>query len=112
MLWLKRITHPTDFFKCDATGKILFYGDFYYEDDETGKRIDAQYYNQQKQQRRKDNWPYTEKFEYAQSDKEYREELKKAEQEALSAEMLDKPIGGGHAASNRSKELGTYQGGF
>ena len=111
MLWLKRVIYPTDFFKCDATGKILMYGDFYYEDDETGKRIDAQYYHNQKMQMRKENWPYNEKKEFYTSDKEYRKEMERAEQEALAAEILNKPIGG-HAASNRSKELGTYQGGF
>ena len=41
----------------------------------------------------------------------YDKEMERAEQEALAAEILNKPIGG-HAASNRSKELGTYQGGF
>ena len=111
MLCLKRIIHPTDFFTCDASGKILFYGDFYYEDDETGKRIDAQYYHQQKEQLRKETWPYTEDLEYAQSDKEYRADLKDAEREALTAEMLEKPIIS-HETDNRSKELGTYRGGF
>ena len=111
MLCLKRMIYPNEVITCDATGKILVWGDYYYEDDETGKRIDAQYYHNQKMQLRKENWPYNEKKEYYTSDKEYRADLKRAEQEALAAEMLNMPIGG-HAASNRSKELGTYQGGF
>jgi len=111
LLCLKRVIHPTDFFQCDATGKTLFYGDFYYEDNETGKRIDAQYYLNQKMQLRKETWPYNEKKEYYTSDREYRADLKRAEEEALAAEILDMPING-HEADNRSKELGTYQGGF
>jgi hypothetical protein len=92
MLYLKRITHPTDFFKCDASGKILMYGDFYYEDDTDGKRIDAQYYYQEKQKRRKEQWPYTKILNEAKSQKEYQDRLKQVERDVLTNEMLDRPV--------------------
>lgn len=78
-----------EFIKCDASGEVLMYGDFYYEDDNTGKIISAKYYHNLKMQRKQDmfdnSW-----LENAQSMKEYQDELKKAEEEYLTNVVLDK----------------------
>lgn len=91
MLFLKRIIHPTDFFRCDASGKILMYGDFYFEDDQTGKRIDAQYYHQLKEEQRENNWDYS-VLNDAENQREYQEQLKELEREALSQSILNEKV--------------------
>lgn len=89
MLILKRMQHFNEFQRCNASGKILMYGDFYYEDTETGKIIDAKYYQQLKDEKKKETFDSS-LLEYAQNDKEYREELRKAEEEYLTNTMFDK----------------------
>ena len=108
MLYLKRMIYPGEVKKCDASGKIMMYGDFYYEDDETGKCIEASYYNQLKMDRRKNNWPYTEVLEEAQNQREYEEQLKEAEQAALANEVLDMPMYG-EDSDNNDREVGKYK---
>lgn len=102
MLMLKRITRFNEFLKCKASGKIMMYGDFYYEDDETGDVIDAKYYHNQMMEKRKEEFDNS-ILERAQSQKEYQDELKKAEQEYLTATMLSKYVVG-HEADNYEKE--------
>lgn len=99
MLHLKRITHWNDVLECNASGKTLIYGDFYYEDDETGKIIEAQYYRSLVDKYRRDHWDKTD-LERAKSEKERREALKKAEQEYLSAAVLTKPVWGKGSMNN------------
>ncbi len=67
------------------------YGDFYYEDDETGERIDAQYYHQLKEQRRQENWDYS-TLENAQTEREYEQRFREMEREFLSQTVLDKEV--------------------
>ncbi len=99
MLHLKRVTHWNDMLDCDASGKQMIYGDFYYEDDETGKRIEAKYYQQLKDKYRRDNWDQS-ALAQAKSEKERREMLKKAEQQMLSDTVLDKPVWGKDSRNN------------
>lgn len=106
MLFLKRMIYPNEFITCDATGQVLMYGDFYYYDDETGKNISAKHYHSLKEQRRKDMFDNS-ILENAQSLKEYEDTLKKAEQEYLSNELLDKPMFG-KDSQNRQREAGTW----
>ena len=59
MLFLKRIRRFNEFLVCDASGEVMMYGDFYYEDDQTGKIISANYYKNLKEQRKRDTFDYT-----------------------------------------------------
>ena len=67
------------------------YGDFYYEDDQTGKRVDAQYYHSLKEEKREENWDYS-KLNEAESQREYQEQLKELEREALSKSILNEEV--------------------
>ena len=109
MLHLHRMVYPNEALECKASGKILMPGDFYYQDDETGEIIDAQFLYQKKMERRRENWPYTQDYENAQSQRQYEQELKQAEMEALAESVLDRPIWG-RESENRDKEAGTYLG--
>ena len=103
MLQLKRITCTTDFMKCKASGEILMYGDFYYQDmDDPSIVIGARYYNNMKKQRKENQFDYT-ILNNAKSQKEYQDQLQKAEQEYLQSTMLNMPILG-QEAENYQKE--------
>ena len=67
------------------------YGDFYYEDDQTGKRVDAQYYHQLKEEQREENWDYSTLNE-AESQRDYQEQLRELEREALSQSILNEEV--------------------
>lgn len=99
MLFLKRIRCFNEFLVCDASGEVMMYGDFYYEDDQTGKIISANYYKNLKEQRKRDTFDYT-ILNNAQSQKEYQDQLKKAEQEYLTATILDEPVFGKDSQNN------------
>lgn len=103
MLVLKRMTHPNEFITCKASGEVLMYGDFYYQDiDDPNIVIGARYYNNMKRQRKEEEFDYS-ILEDAQSQKDYQDQLKKAEQEYLQSTMLDMPILG-QEAENYEKE--------
>jgi len=90
MLKLHRITRFNEFLRCHASGEILMYGDFYYTNDD-GRVISAKYYHNLKKQRERDTFDQS-ILENAQSQKEYQDELRKAEQEYLSAQILEEPV--------------------
>ena len=69
----------------------MMYGDFYYEDDEDGTIVSANYYHQLKEQKKRDNFDYT-ILNNAKSQKEYQDQLEKAEQEYLQATILDRKM--------------------
>lgn len=103
MLVLKRMIYPNEFMKCKASGEILMYGDFYYQDmDDPSIVIGARYYNNAKKQQRQKQFDYT-ILNNAKSQKEYQDQLQKAEQEYLQSTMLDMPILG-QDAENYEKE--------
>jgi hypothetical protein len=90
MLTLHRITHFNEFMRCHASGEILMYGDFYYTDDD-GKVISAKYYHDQKEARRRDTFDQS-ILENAESQKEYQDELRQAEQDYLTNQMLAEKV--------------------
>ena len=92
MLILQRMTHFNEFMKCKASGKILMYGDFYYLDTDTGDVIDAKYYHDAKEKQKRDNWINTHLIDEAKDQKDYQDQLQKAEQEYIASTMLDKPV--------------------
>lgn len=69
------------------------YGDFYYQDDETGKVISAKYYNSLKKEREEENFDYSLR-DYYDSDQEYQRALQDKERELLSNQVLDMQISG------------------
>ena len=89
MLILKRMQLFNEVEKCDASGKLLYWGDYYYEDTNTGKKIDAKYYRQLQQEQREalaDDGTR----EYFENDREYQESLREQEMEILSNKLLNK----------------------
>lgn len=69
------------------------YGDFYYQDDETGKVISAKYYNSLKKEREEENFDYSLR-DYYDSDQEYQKALQDKERELLSNQVLDMQVSG------------------
>ena len=93
-LVLKRITWPYDCVKCDITRKLLAYGDFYYEDDEDGLIVDAEYYFERKMQKE-----YEKAFKnpelYAGADAiSYQTAMRQAERNLLDRGLLERPVAG------------------
>lgn len=99
MLSLHRITRFNEFLKCKASGEILMYGDFYYTNDD-GDVISAKYYYNQKMQMRREQFDQS-ILNNAKSQKEYQDELIKAEQEFLSTQMLEEKV--------ETKDASNYQ---
>ena len=99
MLRLHRITRFNEFLRCHASGEILMYGDFYYTNDD-GKVISAKYYHNIKEQRKRETFDQT-ILENAKSQKEYQDELRKAEQEYLTQTMLEEKVAGKEALNMR-----------
>lgn len=67
------------------------YGDFYYEDSDTGKRIDVEHFRKLKAERREDTWDYS-VLNDAENQRDYQEQLKEIEREALSNSVLNQEI--------------------
>lgn len=93
MLHLKRITNFNEFLRCKVSGQIMMYGDFYYEDDEDGLIVSANYYNQLKKQKQENEWDYTE-LNNAQDQKDYQDRLREAEMALFESEVLNRKVAG------------------
>lgn len=92
MLHLKQIKYWTDFIKCDITKKVMTYGDYYYEDDEDGLIIDAYYYNDLKRANSKEVFDMEDRLARLSSYKDYKQALKEAERQYLTAGLLDRKL--------------------
>ena len=100
IMWhLHRITHWNEVMTCDASGEIMFNGDFYYEDDETGKIISAKYYRSLKDEYRRDHWDQS-ALTRAQNEYDYKQEMKQAEQDYITNTVLYQPIWGRDSMNN------------
>lgn len=91
MLILKRIQYFNEFIKCHVSGKVMMYGDFYYEDTNDGSIVDAVLYHKLKKTQE------TEVFDNsilnnATSEKEYTDRLKQVEQAYLQKTILYREI--------------------
>lgn len=93
MLHLKRITHDYEFMRCHISDELIAYGDWYYEDDEDGLIVKFTVYQRIKEKRIRDTFDYS-LLEKAQNEREYREQLKKAERELFETTVLDRKIYG------------------
>ena len=93
MWYLHRITHWNECMKCDASGEIMMNGEFYYENPETGKRVSAKYWKGLKDEYRTKHWDQS-MLKQAKTEKDYQEQLKKAEQDYISATIVGEPFYG------------------
>ena len=71
----------------------MMYGDFYYEDDEDGLIVSASYYHDLKKKRKEEEFDYT-ILNNAQSEKEYADQLRLAEQQLFEQTVLDRKVFG------------------
>lgn len=93
-LQLKRITWPYDAIKCDITRKLLAYGDFYYEDDEDGFIVDADYYYNRKMQEKFEKAYMNPELNIPQDAMSYKIAMLQKEREYLDRGLLDRPVAG------------------
>lgn len=91
MLQLKRMTVPYEVLKCSMTGKLIIYGDYYYEDDVDHVIISAIEYKRKQQEKKNEMFDYS-LLEQAQSEKEYRQIMQRAQRDYLNATILDRPV--------------------
>lgn len=93
MLWLKRIQTFNEYLKDDSDGGLIYPGEYYYEDDETKKRISCRNYWKLKKQYMEDNNPMQATLDQAENQTEYKKQLDEQEQLFLQQTILDAPIG-------------------
>lgn len=93
-LQLKRIIWPYDAVKCDITRKLLVYGDYYYEDDEDGLIVDAEYYHQRKMQDKLEEAMMNPELNVPQDAMSYRMAILQAERKYLDRGLLDREVNG------------------
>ena len=91
MLVLKRIQYFTDWIRCQVTGEIMTYGEYYYEDTEDGFIVGALTYKEMKDAKKAEEFDYS-KLEKAASEREYREMLKQYEREFKTAGLLERKV--------------------
>lgn len=93
-LVLKRITDPYYCVKCDITRKIIHYGNFYYEDDEDGLIVDAEYYHDRKMQQQFEEAMMNPELMVGQDVISYQTMMRQKEREFLDKGLLDRPVAG------------------
>lgn len=100
---LKRIVEPYEIHKCDYSEELIIRGEFYYEDTEDGYIIKASVYHELKEKAKKETFDYS-MLEKAQNEYEYREAMKLAEKELLSAGILEREIASNGKITNSTLE--------
>lgn len=93
MLHLKRIVDDYEFRKCQVSGELIAYGDYFYEDDEDGLIVKFTVYQRLKEERIRNTFDYS-LLERAQSEQERKNILKRAERELFESTVLDRKIYG------------------
>ena len=93
-LQLKRITWPYDCVKCDITRKLLAYWDYYYEDDEDGLIVCADYYYNRKMQKEFEEAMMNPELNVPQDVMSYKMAMLQAERKYLDRGLLDRKVNG------------------
>lgn len=93
MLFLKRIQYFNECEKDSTTGELITWGQWYYEDDEDGFIISLDNYYEQLRKKKEQTFDYS-RLSNAQNEKEYREELRKAEQSMALNSLFQRKIAG------------------
>ena len=91
MLYLKRMQYFNEFMRDSFDDRIIGPGEYYYEDMETHDVISCQHYWELKKERMENEWDDS-WINYMQSEKDYKEKLRQAEQQYKLAGILDKEI--------------------
>lgn len=92
MLILNRNLTPGEVRTCKLSNEMIIYGDYYYQDTEDcNLYIKASAYHKLKKEEEARKFKYS-LLEQAQNEIEYKEYLKRAEQELLTATILKKEI--------------------
>lgn len=91
MFILNRMIYPNEVRKCSLTGKMIVYGDYYLHDDTDNVDVLYREYHRLKKERIENTWDYSE-LNKMQSLADYKEALRQAEREVLTASILDRPI--------------------
>ena len=91
MLHLKRVTQRYEFIKCKISGKIMTYGDWYYEDDDDGLIVDAIVYKDMERKQREEDWDYS-RIQLAENEREYREKLREMQRKHLQETLLNREV--------------------
>lgn len=94
MLWLYRNNYSNDWIYDDMTGGIIAPGEYYFKDDETGKRISCrEYWNRKKEWINDEaNNPKQALLDYAENQYDYKKTMREQEQEYLQETILNSPI--------------------
>lgn len=91
MLFLKRNIYPNEIYKCDVSGTLIEFLDYYYEDDEDGLIVRADTYHLMKRRERRRNFDFSRLNEI--TDRiEYEEALKEYEQLALTDDIMEREV--------------------
>lgn len=91
MLELKRLRYFTDFLRDTLDDRIIGPGEYYYEDPDDGTIISCEHYWELKKEKMEndfdDSW-----YNYMESEKDYKERLRQAQQQLKSASILNRDI--------------------
>ena len=91
MLHLKRVQYFNEWIRCKVSGRILSWGDWYYEDDEDGLVVCALEYKKMQQERKEEQWDYS-RIQMAENEREYKQRLKELEREHIKKTLLDRQM--------------------
>lgn len=89
MLILKRMTYFNEFIRDTVDDRIIGPGEYYYYDPDDGLTISAEHYWELKQQKMTDEWDES-YYNYMESQKDYKERLRLAEQEFNQSSVLNR----------------------
>ena len=92
MLMLQRNLTPGEVRTCKLSGKMIVYGDFYYQDTENPNYyVKATEYNKLKKENRERSFDYS-RLENAETQAEYQQYLIEAQMEFLNQNILNQEI--------------------
>lgn len=91
MLHWYRVTNQFEWERCHITNEYITFGEYYLKDDTDGLIIKASVYAKLKRQHKEETWDYS-KLENAQSEREYTQLMRQAEQDFLTEGLFDRKI--------------------
>lgn len=89
MLILKRMRYFNEFIRDTLDDRIIGPGEYYYEDPDDGLIISAEHYWELKQAKMEDEWDDS-YLDFMQSQKDYKEALRQAEQQYQQRTVLNR----------------------
>jgi hypothetical protein len=89
MLVLKRIQYFNDFIRDTVDGRVIGYGEYYYEDSDDGTIISAEHYWELKKAQMEREWDDS-WYNAMESERDYKEKLRQAEMKMRQSTVLNK----------------------